>query len=466
MQIYDGRSKNWKLALPLIIVLGLMFIWYGNYIELAKCTIPYSDYFQWTAKYGEKLINDTINIKDYFASDDGEHIQPLSMYLTLEVLEKTNFDYSALVVLGMIARCGVAGFLALYYFFYLKKSIPSYICSAIVAYSLLNFNQWEIATEPFSFGNAIRLSIYFVSFIVSDWWVRGIKNRGLKENVLYALFLGIGISCITVFVGGGYFAGHVLAIGILFCYEFVKNIKSLSQYLLPMILWGVTTLAGCLIYIALIYTGERRAAVSASIDILGLVLGVVLYWGAAFFPNVCISDTSDLLLCAVVGTSAIILMSVLVVNYLRRKTSSTAFPVYCIIYSNTIAVVIAAARISMFSYGTMTSSRYVIESTIGIVGMVWILGEIIATSSTGWKNKACYIMAIGVVVVLLTISAKYELIRAPYVRQYYDDLENQLLDYQECSDETLTLISATSPEKARICLDFLKKEHLSIFRER
>ena len=462
------RTKRWKMAMPLMAVLVLMFIWYGNYIEVAKCTIPYSDFFQWTAKYGEKVVNRTIEIKDYFESDGGEHIQPLSIYMTLKVLEKTRFDYSALVVFGMLARCVLAGALSVYCFFNLRGTNKSlfwdYVCSATVAYALLNLNQWEITTEPFSFGNAIRLAIYFVSFVFSDRWVRGIENRCLRKNIFYALMLGTGISCITLFIGGGYFVGHILAIGILFFCEFVKNIKRAKQYFMPMIVWGLATFAGCLIYMVLIYTGERQTAIDMSIDILGILLGWVLYWGAAFFPNGCISGADGLLLCAIVGTTALVLMFVLVRNHLCERKSSTMFPVYCIVYANVIAIVIAAARISKFSYDTMTSSRYVIESTVGIVGMVWIIGEFIVEADTEWKNRFSYLAGLIVVVVSLTISAKYELVRAPYVRQYYDNLEVQLLDYENCPDETLALISATSPEKARMCLDFLKKEHLSIFR--
>ena len=466
----DRKRQKLKWLLLLMVTLGLLFIWYGNYIELAKCTIPYSDYFQWTARYGEKLVNNSLKFKDYFESDGGEHIQPLVLILTIKILKATGFDYGALVVWGLFTRCTIAALLSLYCFWNLNKirlSFPdAYICSVIVAFALLNFNQWEITTESFSFGNTVRLTVYFISFVASDRWISGIKKRGFKENIVYGCLLGVGLSCCTLSVGGGYFVGHIITIGIVFCYQLIKNFKDAQQYTVPLLLWSVTTLAGCVAYIALIYSGERQEAVTLSIDVLGIILGVVLYWGAAFIPIDYVADSYKAVLCAVVGTIALITIFVLVCEYLYgKKEPSTNFPIYCIIYANVIAFVIATARISAFSYDTMASSRYAIESTIGIVGVVWLLGNFIVANNVGIERRIFHMTCLAAIVVVLSFSAKYEITRAPYIRQYYDNLEIQLIDYQNCSDETLETISATDAERARKCLAFLQREHLSIFKQ-
>lgn len=452
----------------LVVLLSMLFVWYGRYIELAKCTIPYSDYFQWTVAYGEKIINHEISMGDYFRSDNGEHIQPIMMLLSTKVLGATDFDYAVLVTAGMYIRCVMAAILAIYSYLILSKREEPFseavavICAAIIAFACLNFNQWEMVTESFALGSSIRVLIYFASFLLADYWIQQIPKHSAKQNTFWGGLFGVVLSCTTLLISAGYFVGHVLSIGFVFLFVLLKNINNMRQYLIPMVTWGITTLAGCIIYVLILVSGTRQDSVSISLDLLSIILGLIVFWGAAFLPIVLLPEIYGLVPYAVIGTLVIFVMTFLIFKHLRKREAPQLFPVFCIIYANLAAIIIATARISTFSYSTMTSSRYTIESTIGIIGVIWLLANYL-TEHCKLSMKVWASMGILSITALLSISANYEMQRAPYIRNYYDNLELQLLEYESCSDETLEMISATSPEKARLCLNFLKEHHLSIF---
>lgn len=462
----ETMRKYWRYVATLAIILLAMFFCYGAYVELAKCTVPYSDYFQWTAKYGEKIVDSSLTWKDFFESDSGVHIQPLAMLVTAQVLKLTNFDYSALVTSGMVLRCVIALVLAMSFFVVFtreKDSSPlrSLVFAVLVAFVLLNFNQWEMTTEPFSLCNALRILIYLTSFYIGDWWVLGIKDRKQWMNVTFGALFGVALSFTTLLISAGYFVAHIAAIGMVFVFVVIENAKDIKRYLLPLSACGVTTLVGCILYLVILSSGDRQASLSLTFRELELLFGIFLFWGRSVLPF----DVSDAefgsVPNAIMGTIVVLSMVFLVICYLKQGRRSR-FPLYCLVYANIAAVTIMMGRSSNFTYTTIMSSRYTIESTIGLVGMVWMLADCLVSKRGKQLSSISLVIAIFLIAGLL-YSAYAEGIKAPYIRHFYDDLEVKLIDYDNCSDETLIQISANSPEVVRQSLAFLEEEHLSIF---
>lgn len=458
-------QKNWKYIAVLMVVLFILFIWYGEYIELAKCTVPHSDYFQWTVVYGEKIVDNTLTIKDFFNSDGGEHIQPLAMFVTSQVLKLTNFDYSVLVTSGMVLRCVIALVLAMSFFLAFTRGkdnspLRALVFAVLVAFVFLNFNQWEITTEPFSLCFSLRILIYFATFYIGDRWIQGVKNRKQWVNVIYGAVLGLGLSCVTVLVSAGYFVAHIAAIGIVFVFVVIENAKDIKRYLLPLSVCGVTTLAGCILYLAMLY-GARKTSISLTFRELELLLGIFLFWGRAVLPF----DVSDAefgsVPNAIMGTIVVLSMIFLVICYLKKGRRSR-FPLYCLVYANIAAITIMMGRSSSYSYMTIVSSRYTVESTIGLVGMFWMLADCLV------RKREIQVNLISLAITLLLTgglicSAIAENKRAPYVGKFFDNLELQFLDYEDLPDEALVDGSASTSDVVRLALAFLEEEHLSIF---
>lgn len=463
----EGKTMwtRWKYVAILAIVLLAMFICYGTYIELAKCTVPYSDYFQWTAAYGEKIVDSSLTWKDFFKSDSGVHIQPLAMFVTSQVLKLTNFDYSVLVTSGMVLRCVIALVLAMSFFLAFTRGkdnspLRALVFAVLVAFVFLNFNQWEITTAPFSLCFSLRILIYFATFYIGDRWIQGVKNRKQWVNVIYGAVLGLGLSCVTVLVSAGYFVAHITAIGIVFVFVVIENAKDIKRYLLPLSVCGVTTLAGCILYLAMLY-GARKTSISLTFRELELLLGIFLFWGRAVLPF----DVSDAefgsVPNAIMGTIVVLSMIFLVICYLKKGRRSR-FPLYCLVYANIAAITIMMGRSNNFTYMTIMSSRYTIESTIGLVGVAWMLADCLVSKRGKQLRSISLVIAILLIAGLL-YSAYAEGRKAPAIRHFYDDLEVELIDYDNCPDETLIQISANSPDVVRQSLAFLEEEHLSIF---
>ena len=57
-----------------------------------------------------------------------------------------------------------------------------------------------------------------------------------------------------------------------------------------------------------------------------------------------------------------------------------------------------------------------------------------------------------------------ELKRAPYRKQYDDNLIQMMFQIEEYPDDELYLFQANSPEMVRSGIDIMKKYHLGVFR--
>lgn len=170
-----------------IMLLAIMSFLYLKYVEIAQTTVPFMDFWRWIAVFGEKVVNGTITFRDYFNSDVGEHIQPIAMAIDFSILKWTDFDVSALVELGALLQIMIAVSMVVYFWFTFKETrTVDYIVKLIAGITLflvvINLNQWEISTEPFSIAFAYRLANYYLSFIWADYWLANLEKKSLKNN--------------------------------------------------------------------------------------------------------------------------------------------------------------------------------------------------------------------------------------------------------------------------------------------
>ena len=290
----NKRERYTKLIMYCCIALmfATAIIQYTQYIMVAKSTVPIMDFWRWTRVYGEKVHEGTIRFSDYFFSDAGEHMQPFAMALQFSVLNAHDFDVQALVTWGIPVRAIIAALLvAVFLWRYREHSgyqlIPLGMCAVAIITAVFNYNQWEIATEPFSFASACRVLLYFLSFLWADQFARGFSTRTQKANFIHGGMLGGYCAFLTVFVGSAYFVGHLPAIGLVLAVVLWRHRDEWKRYIGPLALWFGISFAGALIYYILFSMGGRSVGITVGglETIITLISGVVMFWGGIILPE-------------------------------------------------------------------------------------------------------------------------------------------------------------------------------------
>lgn len=468
---------QWMWILIAVCLIGMVAI-YCCYIMTAKSTVPIMDYWHWTAIYGEKIENGTITFSDYFFSDKGQHIQPLPMAIQFSVLSWFDFDVQPLVIGGLILRLlMLCGILFLFWHYYRNTTSTHRVCFAcvciLVAASVLNYNQWELTTEPFSLGTSLRVTLYFVSFLWAAAFAANIPKHSLRRNLLCGGTLGLFCVFLTVFVGAAYFVGHLTAIGAVFVGMILKQRKRIRDYISPMLLWFVISLSGAIVYYSL-YTQGGRTTEALSVSLTELVVFLckaeLLFWGAAILPET-IQSTMGLTPFYICGGILLLYILFLIVRLIKTELKTqNVFPAICILYAFLISLAIAWGRVETFGGAVMLSSRYTVEGSIGLLGVVWLTYEHSLVRNgriTGKKFEADIEQAARIIVSLLLastlfISAIAEWKIAPYRKLYNDGIKEIMLNIDNYADDELGSTQG-SPEDVRYCINFFKKYNLSIF---
>ena len=117
--IYEKRMPIVYFALAVAFLFMVRAHMYD--VLVAKSTVPIMDYWKWIAVYGQKVLDGTVSFADWFHSDAGQHIHPLSLMLTFFVLKTFHFDVVPLVITGMVIRIIVAGVMMACFVLYFRK---------------------------------------------------------------------------------------------------------------------------------------------------------------------------------------------------------------------------------------------------------------------------------------------------------------------------------------------------------
>lgn len=469
-------SQNKKDGLNRIILCGVVCVIlfliavYWNYIKIAGSTVPIMDFWHWIAVYGQKIEDGSIRFIDFFFSDSGEHVQPLAMSIQFSVLKASDFDVWPLVKWGAVFRIVIAILLAASFVLVQKKDASNSIFKGITAICLvlcvLNFNQWEMTTEPFSLGNSLRVFLYFLSFCVPALWEGKICKLSRGKRGIVALLFGCWCASVTILFSAAYFVGLLPAIGFSFLYLMMRNKSNYKDYLPSVLIWGVLSFIGALVYLWMFLYGNRSSVVG-SVSLLKLpfllVESVVLFWGASILPNR-LSEVVGLAPFYIIGTLLLVYIVVLLIGYFGNdKKKYGLFPLTCIVYSLLIAIVIGIGRIGEFSSSVMCSSRYVIESSIGLVGITILTYERYLNHFGNIKLTLKGVILQVVLLITLCGSMVSELQIAPYRGLYNENIAEMMMNIDAYSDEELSVTQGQASD-VRYCVQFFKDNNLSIFK--
>lgn len=457
----------------LAIVLCMISALFCYYIYIAGSRVPIMDYWEWIADYGPRFTDHSINIRDFIVNPDkstmsSQHVSPGSMALQMWILYIFKYDVRILVFLGTVIHIITGAVIA---FIFYKKNYDKYnskICTfftAILLYIVyLNLNQWEILSQPFTFTFSIRSAMYLISFIWAQKYFDILLGESDRTKMAHTIIFGIYCMLLTDLISSAYFVGHLFAIIFI---GFIKvfrcgKINKKSKYAFG--LYILIQIIGVILYIKMMHlsAGGGTKSSQMSFNIMHVIQGIFVYIGSLIVPQSYVEVCGYIPAMTVGIVIFIIMLTTMVLYFKNGLDREHTFALMCIIYAGVTAATISVGRISAFGIGTMNSSRYVTESTVGLVGLVILCYKVVQHTE---NKKGVFIdkiilgcaLAIG-----LIMSAYNELKIAPYRGIYNKQLYSYMMDIDNADDSALAMFQNT-PDNVRYVTNYFKEHKYSIF---
>lgn len=452
------------VGIILILITGYFIYLYFAYVNTAGFRIPIMDFCRWIAWYGEKIHTGTMDLLALF-TDKNEQIQPLALGIDFGIMEASNYNMWPLVISGAILRAILAVFMAWILLRETKGTedtgsrLFAWTCAAAIVIMSLNPNQWELVIEPFTLTMAIRICCFFGAFLMTERLLQGILDKAYRMQILSVLLLAFVSAFIAVLLSGAYIVAFLGAISGAFLVFCVINRKEIRPKHIPlMAIWGMTVMA-CLIFYITSMPGGSIPGVHASIA--EYLKGFMIYIGTAVVPqNLCETTLTPFLIVGIIICAVTVYL--LIVYFRKRKDKINYIPLLLIAYAAINGAVIAYGRVNLYGAGTMASSRYTVESIIGLIGVVWLGILCYPMPVKGIVRKVILWACVIAVFVGLAGCYKTEGEIAIYRAAYQDGMKEKMLTINQCTDDELNVFQE-SPEYTRTMTAFFQKYNLSVF---
>ena len=374
---------------------------------------------------------------------------------------------------------------AILVFFQYKKSMIglanerfvqiSFITISIIIFSL---NQWEIITLGIGVVLFLRVMIFIMSFSVLNDIL--LKNKLERNNVIKLTILII--SSVLLF-GAGYFPACigsmvvVLLIKILSMGGSSKGFLSLIRYTKvynkTLMLISSTAAVGIYLYLYNISNDNMGTYTPIVQKLIYIIYNPVE--SVKFFL---LSNTASILgvefaqsylnegIMLFIGGFVILLYILSVIIFIRLKMyKNTYLPILFILHSLLICSIILVGRLSYgITYGM--SSRYVVETQLGIIGVAWIFIYYykVKIKSFDLKNFKSVLTALIICFILggQVISNIHEWRTSPYRKIAFEKMRSIAANSENYSNDDL-MIFQYEPQQVRVGIEIMKKYKLNVF---
>ena len=319
---------------------------------------------------------------------------------------------------------------------------------------LMNLNQWEILTLYCNFPFMLRVFLFTLLFYLLDRFFH--RDEGSWGGAVGLIVFGVFamLAC-----GQGYlfgvFAGVAGVVILDMCLGNRKALRGqqiaiLAAYALAVIFYLATLLPEDL---------EGSGIVLSAWDYFK---GFLIALGSTLMPNSFVQDA--LAGTYAVGALILVLTIVALIRYFRSGMyRRTCLPLFLLIYAFVSIIAMEYGRAGFFGIISMSSSRYVVETTLGILGLVMIYWD---WFTAAWRRGRpirylALLAALAFIVIFLQIDqVEWEI---AYFRQVYG---NEMIDIayrvDEVPDEDLAIFQS-EPDAVRMGLAIMEENELCIF---
>lgn len=458
-----------------IFILLIAFLF--SYLWLATGPIPLMDFWKGFSDWAVKAFaNPFPEFKDLVPIPHDLHWNPFStaaQYIFLFIFKCDNRAY--IYTGGIFLSLSILFLLLQYHKKYETSSIILNAFGAIMCVlPLLNLNQWEILTLWCSFSFTFRILVFLRLMSFTD-------HLAHQYSFRRACILGtIGFPVILL-MSQAYFPGFVMAIVSILWIDFIiehrgaprsDNQKKLYGYIVVTLSYA----AGVLFYLITLDTGSQNIVgnVETSSMILQLIQKVTTYiYGILIMLGSIVIPTSEFIgsipVVCFVGILILLLTITALILYFRRKIYQISyFPLACLIYAFVSIIVIISGR-SQYGIEYLRSSRYVVETTILLLGNAHIYWLIFAQYFYNEKvRKHWGIIALTLLVVQsapIFGANVMEFETAPFRKAYNDSMVQLALNIDTATDEELTIFQAPASD-VREGIEVMKEYDLCVFSNR
>lgn len=462
------KKKKFFGIIAACISIGVICAVYAKYINICGFHVPIMDFFRWIGMYGEKVHNGTISFLDFFF-DVNEQMQPGAMAIYFGMLELSDYDMWPMVAVGNVLLCIKAVALAALIFIPFlkqKKHILFGVLSAIgVAAVCLNPNQWELVIEPFTLSLAVREYLFYGIFLLFSIFFVKLFQIPFWKQLFYITLLTVVASAVSITISGAYFVGLLGAISIGGCILIIDQRKQIqSKQCLLGAIWAIGVLGTLSIYLSFtVDSVANSVSASTSMNLIDFIKAWCIFWGGAFVPqNFSESSLSQFF---AVGAIFTVISAVLLAMYFHKGLHKKSyFPFFLLVYGCVIAVILIVGRCSTYGIGSIASSRYCVESCMGVCGAIFMLAELVLQSEGNNVGKPLAYMSMTGVILSAVLCFHVELGIAPYRRIYQENISDCMQTIDLLEGDAFDGFQALEDD-VRKTVTFLRDNNLSIFRD-
>lgn len=457
------KTIKQKILNNSVFVFFLVLISWGMaiYISVSSSNVPIMDYWRFINVLVEKSFTGGVTFFDLYANN-GVHRSVYELFLFLVNVKLFHYNTQISMYVGiLIMMCT-----SMIVYRQIKKicgnnKLMLNVISVISILMIYSLGAYEIIAQEFATPGALRILCFVIVCVATN---NVIKEQNIEFNdkaVLLALYYIFVIDII----GGAYSIGLSITIAIVLTFDLVLRKKGKNKFCIGnyFVLYA-SLIAGDLLYLyglQINQSGNGNASAGLMETLCSFFKGLFVVDGTCLFGTYL--NVKKLIVLGIVVT--IIHVGCFGIYLIKKMYKKTYLPACLYIYACGFYGMIFIGR-SGNGLGYLASSRYITDAMFAVLADLLVIAMIYADSKI---NKQKIVNAICGVALCFFLSGVImtdiaELKRAPYRKQYDDNLIQMMFQIEEYPDDELYLFQANSPEMVRSGIDIMKKYHLGVFR--
>lgn len=438
-----------------VFLLASLFLFHYLYLSIGK--LPLMDFWRYGSNL-EHVICEKMDLKYIVGIPHALQWNPFHQLADYAFVRLFKCDNRAYVYSGMFVSFLIILFVLRIYKEKLatNKKMVDFVGMILCVLPIINLNQWEIFTLFCNFSFMFRIFLYLLLFYMTERYISG-SSKGIQ----IPLILGICEMLLICFASQAYFPGFVAAICFMLAIDILLN-KRRDRILLYLVI-VVCNVLGTLFYFLTLESAEVTAS-AGSTEILNFIKGLVIMLGATVIP---VSKSAESLSqYYILGGGILTITCIVVFLYFKHQLwKKNLFSIACLVYAFVSIMVITYGRADLFGIASLASSRYVVETTIGLLGLVQILWTLFydrAIKNRNFISGGAFLIALCYIFVLLCYANISELKIGPYRKEYNNAMIELAYNIDNVSDEELDIFQAPAQD-VRQTINIMKKYHLSLW---
>jgi hypothetical protein len=430
------------------------------YIFISAGQVPLMDYWLNSKEYLEMVMTQSFQWNRIFIFPHALHWNPLYTICDYFLIHIFRCDNRAYVYGGMMFSYAIFTLMLMIYrkHFEPDNLIATFIGIVLFVMPFINLNQWEIFTLYCNLQFMMRIFTYLVLMYFLD---RLLYNYGrYRKGMLFICVFSIA-NLFTIFMmSQAYFPGLIAAEIAVILIDMIIYRKKEKKYIY------IGTLLSSVIGFLFYYATLQKIEIGIRKDIgffdrmMNYSKGLIIMLGGVLVPQTVAQE--NIRINYIMGSIILVLAIMAVFMFFKMKIyNETYFPLLCMIYAFVSIIVIMLGRMS-YGLEYLTSSRYVVETTVGLSGLIQIYWWCFLKKRK--VNRVVHSVVLFSMLIAIGYVNKTEMKIGPYRKAYNQNMVDLALGIDNVSDEELQIFQAP-PEDVRGGIEVMKKYHLCLWRD-